>query len=363
MKSQKVFSRTIFLLFFLSFSFISLCPLFAEEQEETNLVSWQADFLMKDGQRYLAIVFENKPEWHTYWKNPGDAGTPFQFQFFLNNQKMDLEEQEWTAPKTFIAPGDLVAYGYEGRYGFFFHITEKQHQQLLNQTLTIKPQWLVCKHICLPGSDERKAQYKQDVLSLSDSSVNALTILPNELDQFWETIPRSLPSDKASLLRQDKALLVELRASDDRKSLSLYYRISPISPADLLEKRSVLTPFPEKLVSFHREILKYDPILKELYGKITMDWDGEYAEGGAVEIPKNLQWKKPFELSFLWQDRSSPSASKITLSFSQMEKQETPLLSQFTKAPPLSPTSVISQSKEPAQEKPQGFFLPSSTPL
>ena len=75
-------------------------------------------------EEYLALNFENFPKWHTYWKNPGDAGLSVKNVFSIAGKEIKLEEAEWPAPRRFIEPGNLWAYGYEGVYSFFYKISK-----------------------------------------------------------------------------------------------------------------------------------------------------------------------------------------------------------------------------------------------
>ena len=66
---------------------------------------------------YLALNFENKKKWHTYWINPGDAGLAIKNEF-----STELKELERPMPQRYIEPGDMWAYGYEGEYSLFYEL-------------------------------------------------------------------------------------------------------------------------------------------------------------------------------------------------------------------------------------------------
>ena len=100
-----------------------------------------------DGVQYLAISLLNDVGWHTYWKNPGDAGTPNKFVFESAGTEVSLDEKEWPTPKKYLEAGDIMTYGYEGLQHYFFKLTNS----LKNKKLDIHGIWLVCKDICIPG--------------------------------------------------------------------------------------------------------------------------------------------------------------------------------------------------------------------
>ena len=54
----------------------------------------------KQGEHFLVVNYENYPNWHTYWKNPGDAGLPLKTKFTIDGQPAPLEEMEWPAPSS-----------------------------------------------------------------------------------------------------------------------------------------------------------------------------------------------------------------------------------------------------------------------
>src|SRR5690606_32242046 len=103
---------------------------FAIAQEDTKRAEMGVQFLEIDNQAYLAITLENQEGWHTYWKNPGDAGIPIKFEFKSGETPYRLRALEWPAPKRFIEPGDILAYGYSGTYTFFYQITENNLNDL-----------------------------------------------------------------------------------------------------------------------------------------------------------------------------------------------------------------------------------------
>jgi thiol:disulfide interchange protein len=77
--------------------------------------------------------------WHTYWKNPGDAGVPPEFTI----EGATSSPIDWPTPRR-VAEGPVMTYAYTG-------------EVLLPVTVTTTPgtihahaQWLVCKDICVP---------------------------------------------------------------------------------------------------------------------------------------------------------------------------------------------------------------------
>jgi thiol:disulfide interchange protein len=89
------------------------------------------------------------PEWHTYWKNPGDAGAPTVIEWTLP-AGWTAEAIQWPRPMR-VPVGPLMDYGYEGKLWLLSKINVPADAKP-GETVTIKAaaSWLVCKNICIP---------------------------------------------------------------------------------------------------------------------------------------------------------------------------------------------------------------------
>jgi len=89
-------------------------------------------------------------EWHTYWKNPGDAGAPTTIEWTLP-PGWTAEAIQWPRPKR-VPVGPLMDYGYEGKLWLLSRINAAADAKP-GETVTIKAaaSWLVCKNICIPA--------------------------------------------------------------------------------------------------------------------------------------------------------------------------------------------------------------------
>ena len=63
---------------------------FADESVPERPVKMAIQTFSINNTQLLAISFENFPHWHTYWKNPGDAGLAIKNQFLLNKKEIKL---------------------------------------------------------------------------------------------------------------------------------------------------------------------------------------------------------------------------------------------------------------------------------
>jgi len=97
----------------------------------------------------ITVALEEKiaDGWHTYWKNPGDAGAPTEIQWTLP-PGWKAEAIQWPRPKR-LPVGPLMDYGYEGTPWLLTKLTAPADA---SGAVTIKAavSWLVCQQICIP---------------------------------------------------------------------------------------------------------------------------------------------------------------------------------------------------------------------
>jgi thiol:disulfide interchange protein len=99
----------------------------------------------------ITVALEEKirPEWHTYWVNPGDAGAPTTIDWTLP-PGWKAGAIQWPTPKR-LPVLSLMDYGYEGTLWLLSSLTAPADAKV-GDTVTLKAavSWLVCKNICVP---------------------------------------------------------------------------------------------------------------------------------------------------------------------------------------------------------------------
>lgn len=111
----------------------------------------------RPGDTVLAgIQLRMEPKWHTYWKNPGDAGGPTEIEWQMP-KGITVGEIQWPAPERYDAEG-ITTFVYHDEVTLLVPI--KLDTQLASGPLEIKAtvSWLECEELCLPGETTVSAQ-------------------------------------------------------------------------------------------------------------------------------------------------------------------------------------------------------------
>src|SRR5689334_6851642 len=127
---------------------LAAVPAFAQEGLKVHARLVAEDKAVAPGGT-ITVALEEKitKGWHTYWKNPGDAGAPTEIQWSLP-QGWKADAIQWPRPKR-LPVGPLMDYGYEGSPWFLVKLAAPADA---SGTVTIKAavSWLVCETICVP---------------------------------------------------------------------------------------------------------------------------------------------------------------------------------------------------------------------
>jgi DsbC/DsbD-like thiol-disulfide interchange protein len=202
----------------------------------------------------VGVQFEMQPNWHIYWKNPGDAGQAPRFSW--TTTLGTVSEPLFPAPKAFTQ-GGLVGYGYSGTIVFPAILNVPQDVKPGRRLdLAIDVQYLVCDDaVCVPeqatatlrlnvaDAGSRPAQDDASLSRLAD----AMASLPMEADdpaaptmliKGTEVVVR-IPADATDigLFPDPPANVVvepgEVRVSENNTTLAFTARILDESEANL----------------------------------------------------------------------------------------------------------------------------------
>ncbi len=97
---------------------------------------------------WLGLQIEHQPDWHTYWKNPGDSGLPTTLTWQLP-AGVTAGDIAWPTPGK-LPVGPLMNYGYKGKV--LLPVPATVTSEFVGKALEVKlsAQWLVCKDVCIP---------------------------------------------------------------------------------------------------------------------------------------------------------------------------------------------------------------------
>ncbi len=164
--------------FFKNLSFFSLLLFFCapalnaapvrDAHTEVELVADAA--AVSPGSSFRAgVIFRLDPEWHVYWKNPGDSGMTPKIEWVLS-EGITAGETEWPAPvKIDLPPLSSYAYEHEVLLAAPFQSAASVTGPVI---LKAKLQWLACKIECVPG----KADLELTLPAERISRINSETI-------------------------------------------------------------------------------------------------------------------------------------------------------------------------------------------
>lgn len=254
-------------------------------------------------QKKLVVSINHDEGWHTYWKNPGDAGIASTFKF-----SKDTQAYEWPVPKKYIEAGDILTIGYSGVQHFFFND--------IPGAFDLKVGMLICKDVCIPGEAKLMLGAGEAFMANriakpypADELSSAFTQLPTETN---------LPEGFEYYLTRVK----------DQPSLTLHYQIKHFKNPKLPKELNLLTGFPQAPWGYKRESL----FLKDgvIYGKTEIEWDGEYQDPPAL-LPESGEFKKPYELKFLLNAPESDKTSVVNLKIKNFSLAA-PTLNEFYKS-------------------------------
>jgi len=98
---------------------------------------------------WLALRLEHMENWHTYWKNPGDAGKPTEISWSLP-EGITAGEIVWPLPERFELPADLVDFGYTEEIFLLTQLSIPENYSASVLDISADVVWLECEEICIP---------------------------------------------------------------------------------------------------------------------------------------------------------------------------------------------------------------------
>ncbi len=167
----------------------------------------------------VALRFQIAPEWHLYWKNPGDAGLAPKVQWTLPDG-FTVSELQFPTPHK-IATETAVDYGYDNELVLLATVFPSKNPTR-NFTIKADLTWLVCRESCIPGD----ASVELNTATLSDKDLaNAATMIEQTRKKLPEPLSkRNVKLESATASAQGGKTLLTLRfTGDDAKKISDFF--------------------------------------------------------------------------------------------------------------------------------------------
>lgn len=334
--------KTISLLIFLLSTIISNSLYASNEDVPKDLVRLTLDSFHEKNKTFMAITFTNHEGWHTYWKNPGDAGIPIKTELLIGKDKKSIaiKELEWPVPKKYREAGDQIGFGYSGTYTLFYEFQKSELKKYEGMPFEIHLTWLICKHVCIPGEMRVPGELTSGLFSSSVSSGNG----PSNVDMLKikkDALPKVEPIPsylELSLWRGTEANSLELRAAINQK----------VDRPNIFDNNLILS-YPQLPFDFQHEVFYKSE--NAFLAKTPIAWDGEYSTP-PEPLPANGVFKKPYVLKALFYDPIAKRAYIIEKKFNQFQNVYAPIDSSFKNFDYIDPQkkTIKEESKKELKE-------------
>ena len=245
---------------------IAAAPISAEENQSVSfhepvvakLVS--EEMSIQPGRPFwVALDFEIEDHWHTYWKNPGDAGMPAVIEWQLP-AGFTAEAPLWPTPKRFEVDA-LVGFGYEKNMTLLVKVTPPPSIEDSMVMLSADPRWVVCSDTtCLPGDAN---------LSLSLRVINETPEKSKDNADLFAKSREQFPQTHQSLTAESKDGLIEIAMGNTHKNQDQIHKADffPEDPQAVDYKIAALL---ESNTDQHKVILKANKESSNLKGVLVL---------------------------------------------------------------------------------------------
>jgi thiol:disulfide interchange protein DsbD len=134
---------------------------------------------------WIGLALSMAPGWHTYWKNPGDAGvaTKVQWQPF---EGATVGPIQWPVPRRLEETGNgvtLVSFAYEGEVVLPMRVTPSASLAPdAPLTLTGRAEWVECREVCVRRTQPITLSVPLGEAALTDPEGNAALIAARQAE-------------------------------------------------------------------------------------------------------------------------------------------------------------------------------------
>jgi thiol:disulfide interchange protein DsbD len=160
---------------------------------------------------HVGVLLKIKPQWHVYWKNPGESGVATILDLKLP-EGFKASPVQYPVPRQHEDPGGIKFNGYDDEVMLIQQITPPTN---LNPGTSVKIQgkstWLVCAKTCIPGSAELSLEF-----SVADRSA------PANADQFSKWLER-LPKESGLAVKHPAPGKIEVTFDQEPRDVEWFF--------------------------------------------------------------------------------------------------------------------------------------------
>ena len=219
---------SLFLILLLTTSSSLWADSFFQASDSSVEVTSESEAMMKGDELLLGLNFKLTPGWHTYWKNPGDAGEGASVTWQLP-KGFQASEILWPGPEA-IPVEPLMTFGYEDEITLLTKI-KALDAAVFPAIVKAKVSWYTCKDICVPQ------EANLELTIQNGEKVN--TFFANELSNVFLNLPKELSSKhRVEALDDNYFLQMELDGNTPVSSAYFFpeeYGLSSYSKEQILE--------------------------------------------------------------------------------------------------------------------------------
>ena len=219
---------SLFLILLLTTSSSLWSDSFFQASDSSVEVTSESEAMMKGDELLLGLNFKLTPGWHTYWKNPGDAGEGASITWQLP-KGFQASEILWPGPQA-IPVEPLMTFGYEDEITLLTKI-KALDAAVFPAIVKAKVSWYTCKDICVPQ------EANLELTIQNGEKIN--TFFANELSNVFLNLPKELSSKhRVEALDDNYFLQMELDGNTPVSSAYFFpeeYGLSSYSKEQILE--------------------------------------------------------------------------------------------------------------------------------
>jgi len=244
----------------------------------------------RPGDTVLAGVdMKMDPDWHTYWKNPGEAGMATKIEWQLP-PGVTASDIQWPLPEK-LPPAEVTTYGYSGEVVLIVPL--KLAADLKSGPIDLKAHvsWLECKEACIPGSGDVAATLNIGTETKASTDGTVIEAWKKKVPGSWD-VARKYWSARAWW---------EKPADGDTRPLIIAFSPMTLTVTPKYEKAD-LFPYASDDFEIQASTEKLsDSSLRKVVKKFSGDWPKEIS---GVIVLKNGNSRSGFEVKLPITDKA-----------------------------------------------------------